>query len=282
MDNISKYIETNLTIEEFTNNDNENGQEIKSYYLNAKADAIHCYSTIKKYLYKDKKILEVGGGIHLLTSFLNQEHDITSIEPGKFTNFTEQLRNQIIKKNKLKIHTTTLENFKTQNKFDFVFSMNVLEHTDDIQKHLNCCLNLLKDENSLLFIQCPNYTFPFEAHFCKWFIPFFPKFTFTKLRKKNLVKELGNEKYEEIIKNLNFNCTFHKIYKLNMSISFIHPLKDIFNRLDTDKYFRERLLKNSSIKFFVKLIKFFKLENLMINLFPKSLCPYLILKIKKF
>ena len=99
MDNISKYIETSLIIEQFTNHDNENGQEIKSYYLNAKADAIHCYSTIKKYLNKDKKILDVGGGIHLLTSFLNQVHDITSIEPGKFNNYTEQLRNHIIKMN---------------------------------------------------------------------------------------------------------------------------------------------------------------------------------------
>ena len=62
MDNISKYIETNLVIEEFTNHDNENGQEIKSYYLNAKADAIHCYSTIKKYLYKDIFIAFIEDG----------------------------------------------------------------------------------------------------------------------------------------------------------------------------------------------------------------------------
>jgi hypothetical protein len=36
-------------------------EEAQRYYHNAQADAIHCYQSIEKYLYKDKKILEVGG-----------------------------------------------------------------------------------------------------------------------------------------------------------------------------------------------------------------------------
>jgi hypothetical protein len=40
-----------------------------TYFNNAKADAIHCYQSIEKYLYKDKKILEVGGAFICLPAF---------------------------------------------------------------------------------------------------------------------------------------------------------------------------------------------------------------------
>ena len=162
-----------------------NSKEISEYYQNAKADAIYCYQFIKDHLHKNKKVLEVGGGVHLLTSFLNLEYDVTSVEPGGFTDYTNELRNKILSKNNLKAHTTTLESFNTDERFDLIFSMNVLEHTEDIETHLRSCMNLLKDENSLLLIQCPNYTFPFECHFYKWFIPFMPNFTFKHLRKNS-------------------------------------------------------------------------------------------------
>jgi 2-polyprenyl-3-methyl-5-hydroxy-6-metoxy-1,4-benzoquinol methylase len=253
-----------------------------TYLEYAKSDAIHCYQGIEKYLSKDKKILEVGGGIHLLTSFLHQNYDITFIEPGGFTGFTDELRNKILDQHKLKVHTTTLENFTTDTKFDFIFSMNVLEHTDDIEQHIISCINLLKDEYSLLFIQCPNYTFPFEPHFYKWFIPFFPNFTFSTLRRKKLIKELGNDRYENILNNLNFDCTFFKIKKLNFSIKFIHPLRDIFDRIDQDSVFRERLLKNLLVRICYKIIIFLRIKKIITYFFPISLTPYLIMEIKKY
>ena len=40
-------------------------QYSKAYLLNAQPDAIHCYQSIEKYLYKDKKILEAGVFIFL-------------------------------------------------------------------------------------------------------------------------------------------------------------------------------------------------------------------------
>jgi 16S rRNA A1518/A1519 N6-dimethyltransferase RsmA/KsgA/DIM1 with predicted DNA glycosylase/AP lyase activity len=109
--------------------------DAQRYYQNAQADAIHFYQSIKKYLDKDKKILEVGGGIHLLTSFLHQDYDITSIEPGGFTGFTYELRNKILDQNKLKVHTTTLEKFTTGEKFDFIFFENTGFVKDDIKRH---------------------------------------------------------------------------------------------------------------------------------------------------
>lgn len=257
-------------------------KDAQIYYQNARADAIHCYRSIEKYLRKDIKILEVGGGIHLLTSFCNKDYDITSIEPGGFTGFTDELRNKILDQHKLKVHTTTLENFRTDTKFDFIFSMNVLEHTVDIKQHIISCMNLLKDEHSLLFIQCPNYTFPFEPHFYKWFIPFFPNFTFATLRKKKLMKMLGKDKYENILNNLNFNCTYRNLQKLPLPIKFTHPLQDIFNRLDNDLTFRQRLCNNFIVKICYQFMNFLRIKKLLISFFPKFLCPYLIMGIKKF
>ena len=281
MNDIESYIQNNLSLEEFSFQRKKNFQDIKEYYDNAKADAIFCYGTIKKFLNSEKKILEVGGGIHLLTSFLSQNYNVTSIEPGGFTGFTDELRSKIINKNKLNVHTTTLENLNTKDKFDFIFSMNVLEHTQDISSHLETCVKYLKDKNSVIFMQCPNYSFPFEPHFYEFFVPFFPKFTFKYLRKKSLIKQLGKEKYNNILNNLNFDCTYFKLKRLNLPITFTHPLKDIFDRLDSDLEFKKRLFSNSLIKIFYNLIKFLKIKSLLIAIYPKFLCPYLIITLKK-
>ena len=121
MIDIKNYIEKKLKIEDFNLENDANYYDIKNYYNNAKADAIHCYQFIKEHLYKDKKILEVGGGVHLLTNFLNQEYDVTSVEAGGFTDYTNELRNKVQNKNNLKVHTTTLESFNTNEKFDLIF-----------------------------------------------------------------------------------------------------------------------------------------------------------------
>lgn len=281
MNDIIDYIEKNLELKNFNLENDVNYHNIKKYYDNAKADAIHCYQFIKEHLYKEKKILEVGGGVHLLTSFLNQEYDVTSVEPGGFTDYTNQLRDKILSKNNLKAHITTLESFNTDERFDLIFSMNVLEHTQDIETHLRSCINLLKDENSLLLIQCPNYTFPFESHFYKWFIPFMPNFTFKYLRKKSLIKELGEDKYNNILNFLNFDCTYFRIKNLKLPIEFHHPLKDILDRMDKDCVFKDRLCQNSIINGCYKLINLLRIKTLLISIYPKFLCPYLIMEIKK-
>jgi SAM-dependent methyltransferase len=278
MNTLENYFLNNLNLKNLNINSSEDALQ---YYLNAQADAIHCYQQIKKYLFKDKKILEVGGGIHLLTSFLHQDYDITSIEPGSFADFIDVLRNKILNQHDLKVYTTKVENFTTNTKFDFIFSMNVLEHTDDIKQHIMSCMNLLKDEHSFLYIQCPNYAFPFEPHFYKWFFPFFPKFTFTILRRKSLIKELGKAKYENILNNLNFSCNFFNLKKLPLQIKFIHPLQNIFDRLDKDATFRKRLLKNFIVRISYQLINSLKIKKFLISIYPKPLCPYLIMKIKK-
>lgn len=278
---INNFFDDHLKFESFKLKIDKNLIDTKNYYEDAKADAIHCYNKINKYLNKEKKILEVGGGIHLLTSFLNEKYKITSVEPGGFTGFTDEIRSQIIKKNKIDVHTVTLEDFKTEEKFDFIFSMNVLEHTKDIAAHLNCCINLLKDDKSIIFIQCPNYTFPYEPHFYEFFLPFFPKYTFEKIKRKRLIQKLGEEKYNNILKNLNFDCTYKNLKKIGLKIDFIHPLNDIFSRILIDEKFKKRILQSFFIKFSYQIINFFKLQKILCAIFPKFFCPYLIFTLKK-
>lgn len=281
MQDIKKYIDKSLNLQSFEILKNEDFYEIRNYYQNAKADAIHCFERIKKFLKKDKNILEIGGGVHLLTSFLNQEYKITSIEPGGFTRAADEIRSQIITRNKLNIHTMPLEEFKTDEKFDFIFSMNVLEHTKDIEEHLNHCVKLLKDNNSVIFIQCPNYTFPFEPHFYEFFLPFFPNFTFEKIKKKRLIKKLGEKKYRNILHNLNFNCTYSNIKNKNFNIEFINPIKDIFDRILVDEKFKNRIISNFFIKITYNLIRLLKLEKFLSKIFPNFISPYMIFIIKK-
>ena len=276
---INIYFKKKFKLEKLVSKNNPEFKSYKKYFVNAKSDAFQCYSLIQQYLNKNIEILEIGGGIHLLTSYLNQNYKILSIEPGGFNPIADKLRKEITKE-KLYISKSKLENFKTKKKFDLIFSMNVLEHTSNIHNHIKACLKLLKNKNSTLLIFCPNYVFPFEPHFYKWFIPFFPRTTF-KFFKKKLIIEFDKNKYKRILNSLNFNSNFFKIKSFNLKINFIHPINYIFNRIDEDIIFRDRLFQNKAIKIFFYLIKFFKLQKILTFIMPISISPYLIMTIKK-
>ena len=282
--NINLFIDQHYKFEEFISKNIEDYDDLKNYYDNAKNDAIFFHDRIKSYFKEDIKILEVGGGIHLLTNYLKQYHDITSIEPGNysdgFATNIDKLRNHILEYDNKNIHTTSLENFNTTEKYDFIFSMNVLEHTININEHISKCLSLLKNKHSILFIECPNYSFPYEPHFREFFLPLFPKLTFKTLKKKKLIKKYGVKKYNNILNNINFDCKFNNIKKIK-TVKFLNPLQYIFTRIENDKIFKKRILSNLFIKFIYDLITVTHLDKLLIKIFPIRFCPYLILEIKK-
>ena len=107
-----------------------------------------------------------------------------------------------------------------------------------------------------------------------------PNFTFKYFRKKTLIKQMGEDKYKNIFNSLNFNSTYFKIKKLKLPIVFHHPLKYIFDRLENDSVFKKRLFQNTIIKLCYKLINLLRVRNLLIFVYPKFLCPYLIMEIK--
>ncbi len=261
-------------------NDKDEIAAAEKYLQNAINDAEFTLNLLKPYLNHEIKILEVGGGLHLLSSYLlKQGYNITSIEPGGFSFYVDKLRKNILNilDNK-NTYTTSLEDFDTKDKFDLIFSINVLEHTESILEHIECQINLLSDNSSKALFRAPNYSIPFEPHFYKFFIPFLPQFTFKSLYRKKLIKEFGEERYLEILASINFDCKFSFINK-NFSINIKNPITEIFQRLETDNLFNQRILKNKKVKIMYIILNFLKLHYFF-KFLPKRLYPYLVFEIK--
>ena len=279
---IENFIFSKITYETLFKNINNPYQkkEAELYFKNAVADANFTLNKILPYLDKNIKILEIGGGLHLLSAYLEEnDYDITSIEPGNFTFFIQELRENILNVlHPKKVITCNLEEFNTKLKYDFIFSINVLEHTDSVVDHLKLQQELLSDSKSKILIRCPNYNIPFEPHFYKFFIPYLPKLTFSRLLKKKLIKDLGEKKYLEILNSLNFNCKFTVLNK-NFKIKTYNPFIEMFERIKSDKAFNERILKNLFLKLFYNFIS--KFTGNFFNLIPKRFYPYLIIELKK-
>ncbi len=261
-------------------NDKDEIDAAEKYLQNAINDAEFTLNLLKPYLNHEIKILEVGGGLHLLSSYLlKQGYNITSIEPGGFSFYVDKLRKNILNiLDNENTYTTSLEDFDTKDKFDLIFSINVLEHTESILEHIECQINLLSDNSSKALFRAPNYSIPFEPHFYKFFIPFLPQFTFKSLYRKKLIKEFGEERYLEILASINFNCKFSLINKY-FSIETKNPITEILQRLENDNLFNERILKNKKVKIIYKIVKFLKLHYLL-KFLPKRFYPYLIFEIK--
>ena len=179
-----------------------------------------------------------------MSSFLYEnDYEITSLEPGNFTFFVDKLRENIIKELDPKnTFSCKLEEFNSNAKYDFIFSINVLEHTESVLEHIKLQTNLLRNYESKILIRGPNYNLPFEPHFYKFFIPFFPDFTFKKIMKKKLIEDLGKQKYYDIINSLNFDCKFTVLNK-NFKIKTFNPFIEIFQRLEHDKIFKRKNIR---------------------------------------
>jgi SAM-dependent methyltransferase len=119
-------------------------------------------------------ILEVGGGILALSVQLASEgFQVTTVEPvGEgFTGISyimeifleisrhENLNTELIR--------SPIEISEFKRDFDFIFSINVMEHLKNPYSVLIQLIgNLRKGGSCRMF--CPNYDFPYEPHFQKW------------------------------------------------------------------------------------------------------------------
>jgi 2-polyprenyl-3-methyl-5-hydroxy-6-metoxy-1,4-benzoquinol methylase len=120
------------------------------------------------------EILEVGGGILALAIQLASEgFKVTTVEPvGEgFSGilFIMSVFSEISKKESLafELVESPIENCNFDHKFDFVFSINVMEHLRNPYLVLIQLVSLLKTNGKYRFF-CPNYDFPYEPHFGKW------------------------------------------------------------------------------------------------------------------
>jgi 2-polyprenyl-3-methyl-5-hydroxy-6-metoxy-1,4-benzoquinol methylase len=122
----------------------------------------------------ETKILEVGGGILALAIQLASEgFKVTTVEPigAGFTGisfmmdiFMEIAREENVA---LELIQSPIEECEFDQKFDFIFSINVMEHLKDPYIVLFQIVLFLKQNGKYRFF-CPNYDFPYEPHFGKW------------------------------------------------------------------------------------------------------------------
>ena len=121
-------------------------------------------------------ILEVGAGTLALSGQLAREDfSVTALEPVS-TGFdvieslsrlvANALHDDGVSFDHLPIRA---EELAVRDAYDFAFSINVLEHVDDVEGVLDRVVEALRPGGRFRF-RCPNYDFPYEPHF-GWIVP---------------------------------------------------------------------------------------------------------------
>lgn len=116
-------------------------------------------------------VLEVGAGTMLLSCALQAAgFAVTAVEPvGAGFSHMSTLRGLVLDYARSRGEVPALEFVAAEHleflaRFDFAFSINVMEHVDDVEQVLQRVWRALRPGGSYRFV-CPNYAFPFEPHF---------------------------------------------------------------------------------------------------------------------
>jgi 2-polyprenyl-3-methyl-5-hydroxy-6-metoxy-1,4-benzoquinol methylase len=122
------------------------------------------------------EVLEVGGGILALAIQLASEgYKVTTVEPvaDGFTDIEYIMNLYLLHAReegiKLDLLKARIEECKFDKHFDFIFSINVMEHLRNPYVVLEQLTERLNAKGNYRFI-CPNYDFPYEPHFGKWLL----------------------------------------------------------------------------------------------------------------
>ena len=120
---------------------------------------------------REARILEIGAGTLLLSCALQSAgYRVLAIEPvGIGFSHIARLREivwdyAIGLRCQPELLSIKAEQIVADAEFDFAFSMNVMEHVEDVELVLRRILSTLRPGASYQFI-CPNYRFPYEPHF---------------------------------------------------------------------------------------------------------------------
>lgn len=182
-------------------------------------------------LTKGASVLEVGAGSLLLSCQLVREgFKVVALEPvgDGFSHF-EHLRELILERAESlgcvpQMHNQHAEELSITSRFDFAFSINVMEHVSDVKTVIANIGASLRPSASYHFT-CPNYMFPYEPHFN---IPtFFSKKITGKIFKNKILR--GNSLPDPIgtWKSLNWIT----VWQISKIVNRLPELKIVFNRL---------------------------------------------------
>lgn len=154
---------------------------LKTYWEESKV-ILSLISNDLQNLQPEQRILEIGAGTGLVSHVLkNNGFKIDAIEPSSqafsfMRVISTQLKSILETEGFLTcdIQDSTLERYKSENRYHLIFSSHVLEHVADIPACFKK-INELSEKNGKSIHLCPNYIIPFEPHLGKWILPFAQK-----------------------------------------------------------------------------------------------------------
>jgi SAM-dependent methyltransferase len=222
------------------------------------------------------RILEIGSGVGWLINYFHAlNFQVSGIEPNqsgfnKMTEFQGILNECWLGKKNNKLIDSTAENFTQSEKSDYIYSVNVMEHVQDIELSLKNILFHLSEGGTYRFI-CPNYKFPYEPHF-NFFAPISKGVTFNLHKRKILSSgiNLNNQLWDGLnwITPKKVSKSIPVGFKVEFSNSaFTMYLKRIVSSAD----FRTR--KGPLFTFLARIMQ--KLEARVLPVFPITFLPVL-------
>jgi len=188
------------------------------------------------------RVLEVGCGIGALAIFLAEQGcEVTAIEPGGegfgFMPAALEALRAMRPDSAARFYIVGAEQLTVDEhgQFDVVFSVNVVEHVDDIAGVLEASLRTMAAGGRCVHMT-PNYTVPYEPHFGIPLLPLFPRLTERLLPDRIAKSDLWH--------SLNF-ITARKVRRiassLEVSVSFRRGIAaEMMERVMVDEQLRER------------------------------------------
>jgi 2-polyprenyl-3-methyl-5-hydroxy-6-metoxy-1,4-benzoquinol methylase len=120
---------------------------------------------------QEKRLLEVGAGSYLLSCQLVREgFDVAALEPvgegfSHFHRLQEIVTQLATELNCMpRVVAVRGEDLDERDSYNFAFSINVMEHVNDVEAVIDRVMRSLRGGGWYRFT-CPNYSFPYEPHF---------------------------------------------------------------------------------------------------------------------